>query len=366
MPRYARFHVTGGLFHVIARFHDRRFYLDIDGARAKYLALLGKAAETHDSRIIAYCLMSSHVHLVLQLGNDPLGRLMKQVHAPFANWINKRRNGLGAILADRPNSVLVHSETHGMSLIRYVHNNPVRAGVVARASESSWSSHRAYLGLEETPSWLATEAVYGPEEGNRESLRHDLACFVDEGRLEARRPEFSGEVSRELARRIRKLMGGDVEMSYPVLGPDEFVLSAMKEHVHRHGDRKQSLSKDVTAEEVVNAVFKSLSLDPATARTRTKVSSVARGRALSAWLWVERLGHPQIVLADALNLSPEAVTMMLGRMRREGLKKGEKQHLNRILKTLVEKKGPRKSGGTQSEEQGPKEPKVIIMKRQRR
>jgi REP element-mobilizing transposase RayT len=60
MPRYARFHVTGGLFHVISRFHDRRFYLDIDGAREKYLALLGKAMEAHDSRVVAYCLMMSH------------------------------------------------------------------------------------------------------------------------------------------------------------------------------------------------------------------------------------------------------------------------------------------------------------------
>ena len=54
MPRFARFHITGKLFHVISRFHGRRFYLDIDGARKKYLEFLGKAAKTHDSRIIAY------------------------------------------------------------------------------------------------------------------------------------------------------------------------------------------------------------------------------------------------------------------------------------------------------------------------
>jgi hypothetical protein len=91
--------------------------------------------------------------------------------------------------------VLVHSETHGMELIRYVHNNPVRAGLVERASESGWSSHRAYLGLEACPPWLSTEAVFGPDEQERESVRHELACFVDEGRSEGRRPELSGEVS---------------------------------------------------------------------------------------------------------------------------------------------------------------------------
>ena len=183
MPRFARFHVTGGLFHVISRFHDRRFYLDIDGARRKYLELLGKAAETHDSRVIAYCLMSSHVHLVLQLGNDSLGSFTKRIHAPFGNWVNAQRGGLGTVLADRPKSVLVDSETYGMELIRYVHNNPVRAGLAARASESSWSSHRAYLGLEACPSWLTTAAVLGPDVKEHERLRHELACYVDGGTL---------------------------------------------------------------------------------------------------------------------------------------------------------------------------------------
>ena len=159
---------------------------------------------------------------MLQLGNDPLGRLAKKVHSPFGIWVNSRRKGLGTILAARPKSVLVHTETYGMALLRYVHNNPVRAGVVERASESCWSSHRAYLGLEDCPSWLATEAVFGSDLAAHETIRHDLVCYVDEGRTESRRSEFSGEVSTALARRVRKLMGGDVELSYPVLGPDEF------------------------------------------------------------------------------------------------------------------------------------------------
>jgi len=336
----------------------------MEGARFKYLELLGKAAETHDSRIIAFCLMSSHVHLVLQLGNDPLGRLTKQIHAPFGNWINQRRKGLGTILADRPKSVLVHSETHGMSLLRYVHNNPVRAGVVERASDSNWSSHRAYLGLEEEPSWLATEAVFGPDEGGREQLRHDLACFVDEGRLEKRRPEFSGEVSRALARRIRKLMGGDVELSYPVLGPDDFVVSALKEQVHRHGDRQHGRSKSISAETILIALFESLSLDPALSGKRIKTTPIARARALAAWLWVERLGNSQAVLSDALKVSPSAVAKMLGKLRREGPTPDERKRLDQIFNSLIENRENTVDGNEEEKEIA--DPKVIILKRQRR
>jgi putative transposase len=368
MPRYCRFHVTGGLFHIISRFHDRRFYLDIDGAREKYLELLGKAAQTHDSRIVAYCLMSSHIHLVLQLANDSLGRLTKQIHAPFGIWLNKQRNGLGTIFADRPKSVLVHSDTYGAAVLRYVHNNPVRAGIVERASDSEWSSHRAYMGLEACPSWLATDAVFGRHEAERETIRKKFGLYVDEGRLEGRRSEFSGEVSMDLARRIRKLLGGDVEMSYPVLGPDEFVVSVLKEQVHQHGDRKSGTLRKITAKAVVRAVFESMSLNPEDAYSRTKIADVARARASAAWIWVERLGKSQVVFADELKLSPAAIAMMVGKLRRRGLDKGEKRLLDKILKSFSEKKqgnmlsDDATSETTRTEETGPK---VIILKRQR-
>ena len=69
----------------IHRFHDQWFYLDIEGAREKYLETLGNALRTYDSRVIAYCLISSHVHLVLQLSKTPLGTLTKRANSPFAN-----------------------------------------------------------------------------------------------------------------------------------------------------------------------------------------------------------------------------------------------------------------------------------------
>lgn len=327
----------------------------------EYLGFLGKAAETHDSRIIAYCLMSSHIHLVLQLGNDPLGRLTKQIHAPFGNWVNAQRGGLGTILADRPKSVLVYRETHGMELIRYVHNNPVRAGVVERASESSWSSHRAYLGVDTSPSWLATEGLLGPAGKEHESVRHDFACYVDEGRAEGRRPEFSGEVSNKLSRRLRKLMGGDVELSYPVLGPDEFVVNALKEQVQRHKERRRTVTSDtgMGIEMMIREVFEALGLDPALARKRIKPSNVARGRALVAWLWVERMGRPQVSVAEGLGVRPNTVSGMLAMLRRDGLKKKEQQLLDTVFKSITVDK---EETETEPEVVGPR---VIVLKRKR-
>jgi len=364
MPRFARIHVTGGLYHVISRFHDRNFFLDIEGARHKYLELLGKAAEKHDARIIGYCLMSSHVHLVLQIGNQQLGDLTRAVHSPFGLWVNAHRRGLGTVFADRPKSVLVHAETYGMELLRYVHNNPVRAGLVERASESVWSSYRAYLGLDECPLWLAIEAVLGPEGKERESIRAELAEFVNVGYSEPRRPEFSGEVSRELARRVRRLMGGEVELSYPVLGPDDFVVETLREQVRRHRDTQRSVRIEIGVDELSRRVFTALGIDPGLSRSRSRSSEVSRGRALVAWLWVERMGRPQVSVADGLGVRASAVSRMLGKLKREGPAADENALLDGVLEAMTEDSGI-EFGQPNGEETGATQPKVLVLRRQR-
>lgn len=366
MPRYARIHVTGGLFHVISRFHDRRYYLDIEGAREKYLDLLGKAAATHDGRIVAYCLMSSHIHLVMQLSTDPIGLLTRKVHAPFGAWVNARRGGLGTVLAERPKSVLVHSDTYGLELIRYVHNNPVRAGVVSRASESNWSSHCAYLGLAECPPWLATQAVFGPDESKREEIRRDFAEFVDAGRTEKRRAEFSGEVSRELTRKIRRLLGGEVALSYPILGPDEFVVSSLKQQVNKHRDKERSLRSEAGPNDVVIAVFESLGIAPELAWKRVKPSNVSRGRALAAWFWVETMGRPQVMIADAMSVRRTAVSKMLSNYRKNGLSKDDRAVLKKVFKRVTGDVPASPSAVKAAESAGEiPEPRVVVLKRNR-
>jgi putative transposase len=335
MPRYARIHVTGGMFHVISRFHDRRYYLDLEGARETYLKLLGQASAAHDARIIAYCLMSSHVHLVVQLGNDSIGTLTKRVHSAFGNWVNAKRNGVGSVMAGRPKSVLVHTETYGMELVRYVHNNPVRAGLVDRASESSWSSHRAYLGLEAPPSWLATEAVYGPDACEHETIRQEFATFVDEGREEQRRPEFSGDISPSLSKRIRGLMGGEFTLSYPIIGPDAFLVESLKEHVKQQQTR-QRVSSNVTVELLIRLVFGELALPPELATSRSRRRDIALGRALVAWIWVEQLGRPQVMVAEGLKVRSAAISIMLRKLRMEEMSTEKSAVIELVLKEIVE------------------------------
>ena len=152
-----------------------------------------------------------------------------------------------------------------------------------------------------------------------------------------------------------------MEMSYPVLGPDEFVVSALKGQVHRHGARKVSQLKGVSAKKVIRLVFESLSLDPVEASSSARTPKISRSRILAAYVWMKRLGNSQISLADALRVSPIAMTKMMAKLRQKGLKKEEKRLVAKTLKALLEKEGG-KSLKARSE---PTEPKIIILKRQR-
>ena len=152
MPRYARINVPLGIHHIISRTIRREYLIKGPHERLYYLRQLAQATKQTDAQVLAWCLMSNHVHLVVRAGRDPLSRLMKPVHTGFGGWLSSRLGrGGGPVFADRYKSILVDEEAYLLQLVRYVHNNPIRAGVVANPEDSVWTSHREYLGLERCP-----------------------------------------------------------------------------------------------------------------------------------------------------------------------------------------------------------------------
>lgn len=91
MPRTARLSLAGGVFHLVSRFARDDWWLDRPGARQAYLELLGAAAEKTDAVVLAYCLMSNHVHLVVVQGEAPLERFTKSVQTGFARWAHRSK-----------------------------------------------------------------------------------------------------------------------------------------------------------------------------------------------------------------------------------------------------------------------------------
>lgn len=206
--RTPRVSPVGSVQHVISRFVDHRWELTSDLERDEYLRRFGLALGGSDWTCLAYCLMSNHLHFAMVAGESPLDDWALRVHSPFARWLNARHGRIGPVFADRPANYTIAPALVART-IAYIHNNPVRARVVDSAHESTWSSHRAYLGLALPPDWLAcTEGI----ERSGFRTRQQLGDFVT---AEATSGEIAVDVARVRAD-VRKR--GSIEVGSPMLG----------------------------------------------------------------------------------------------------------------------------------------------------
>ena len=141
MPRRARASVGGVAYHVINRGNGRMRVFHRDGDYAAFVALLEQASQRHPMRLLAYCLMPSHFHLVLwpQADGD-LSRWMQWLLTAHVRRYHALRGTSGHVWQGRFKAFPIQQDEHLLTVIRYVERNPLRAGLVRRAQDWRWSS----------------------------------------------------------------------------------------------------------------------------------------------------------------------------------------------------------------------------------
>ncbi len=147
MPRIPRVVVPGLPHHVTQRGNRREDVFFCDADRRKYLELVLEYSLQFGLEVLAYCIMTNHIHLVcVPLLATSLAKVFKPVHSRYAQYFNKRLGICGRLWQDRFFSCPME-EDHLWAAIRYVERNPVRAGMVAKAEDYPWSSAPAHCGL---------------------------------------------------------------------------------------------------------------------------------------------------------------------------------------------------------------------------
>ena len=147
MARHSRIVISNNLHHVtqIGNYQQRVF--ESDEHFRKYCAWMNEYAEHYGLKIVAYCLMSNHVHfIVIPPRQESLSKVFNTVHMRYAHYINRLRGMKGHLWQGRFYSCIL-DEAHVYRAIRYVETNPVRAKIVTEAKEYEWSSAREHLGL---------------------------------------------------------------------------------------------------------------------------------------------------------------------------------------------------------------------------
>jgi REP element-mobilizing transposase RayT len=157
--------------------------------RSKFFFLLQEGIEKYRHRIHAYCLMTNHVHLAIQVADVSLSRIIQNISFRYTRHINCRRNQSGHLFQGRYKAILIDVDNYLLELVRYIHNNPVRAGMVKFPEKYVWSSHSSYL--DEAPvAWLTTDWVLSQFSNDKQRAIKRYHNFVMAGKDDGYRKEF--------------------------------------------------------------------------------------------------------------------------------------------------------------------------------
>jgi putative transposase len=147
MPRHARKKSKTGVYHVMVRGINKEIIFHDDEDRRKFLYILAKVKEGYPFELLGYCLMNNHVHLLIREGTENISQIMKRIGTRYAIYFNSKYDRKGHLFQNRFRSERVEDEEYLLTVLRYIHQNPVKAFLVNDTKDYLWSSYRAYLGV---------------------------------------------------------------------------------------------------------------------------------------------------------------------------------------------------------------------------
>jgi putative transposase len=180
MARKLRFHKPGKFYHVIARGNDRAriFFSPTDMCRMRDLLVEG--VERYSHVVHAYCFMPNHIHLLIEVHEEPLSKIMHNLTFRYTQYINRKLGRVGHLFQGRYKALILDAKIYYLRLIRYIHLNPVRANIVSDPKDYIWSSHRAYLGMVNEP-WIRTDSALRRFSTDRREAIQRFYAFVMKG-----------------------------------------------------------------------------------------------------------------------------------------------------------------------------------------
>ncbi|MBI4681074.1 MAG: transposase [Nitrospirae bacterium] len=236
MPRQARLDVAGALHHIMVRGINKSAIFEDNEDRERFLERLGKTLKEGQSIVYAWVLMNNHVHILFKSGKDGVSAAMRKLLTWYALYYNRRHKRRGHLFDNRYKSILCDEDNYLLALIRYIHLNPVRAGLVTTLGELDhypWSSHSTIMGKSRY-GWMDDAYILKQFGNKKKKARNAYRAFIAEGMSMGKVDEFTGGGlirsqggwSQVLAMRRK---GQKEESDERILGGEEFVQGILKE-----------------------------------------------------------------------------------------------------------------------------------------
>jgi REP element-mobilizing transposase RayT len=320
MPRQARLDVPGTLHHIILRGIEKKPIFDDDLDREAFVKRMGDLILETGTKIYAWSLMTNHAHLLLRSGPAGLPQYMRRLLTGYAQTYNRRHKRSGYLFQNRYKSIICEEEVYFQELVRYIHLNPLRAGLVKDFNQLEhypWAGHGILMGRIKYP-WQDTDYVlswFGKKVG---PARRVYGGYVSDGIKQGHRPELvGGGLVRSLggwsAVKSLRRYGEKVLTDERILGTDDFVERILGEADQR-AQRSFSLRlRDKEELQFIKAICREEGISMKELQMGSRRRPIPKIRSDIARKLAGEWGIPLAEIARQLGVSTSAISQILRR-----------------------------------------------------
>lgn len=304
MPRLARLDIAGLLQHVIVRGIERRDIFNDDHDRQLFVARLISLLSETGVRCYAWAILSNHFHLLLMPTSTPLSHFMRRLLTGYAVSFNRRNKRSGHLFQNRYKSIVCEEEPYLLELVRYIHLNPLRAGMVTSLEELDsypWTGHAVLLGNRQLAG-QETDAIlerFGEKVG---TARRNYRQFIADGIAAGHRDDLvGGGLKRSQGERRKNEYESFDER---VLGGGDFV-----DGLKQDSSLREKMPRVVSLTQLLAIISAALKLDPELIRKPSKSRAPAAARGIICHLAIYELGYTGSEVGNFLHLGPTGVSL---------------------------------------------------------
>ncbi len=249
MSRPLRVEYPGAWYHVFNRGRPKENIFFKDDDFRLFFQLIEEATRLYKLEVHAYTLMPDHYHLLIRTPAGNLSEIMRYINGTYTQKINRKYSYEGSMFRGRYKSILIEEDGYLLELIRYIHRNPLNAGIEKRPATHNWTSYRAYMRKKDRPNWLKVEQVLSRFDRYEKTALDKMVQFIEES------------ASNGLEQRLRGV-------KWPsVLGGEDFkekvkeMLSDKKTAVQKISDHKEYKNK-ISVEDLVCEIALAYNMKP--------------------------------------------------------------------------------------------------------
>jgi len=320
MPRQARLDFPGTLHHVICRGIEKGDIVSDDKDRDNFVERMGSIVDKTGTSVYAWALMRNHAHILLRSGPGGISDFMRKLLTGYAIFYNRRHNRHGYLFQNRYKSIVCEEENYLLELVRYIHLNPVRAGVAKTLDELEaypYSGHSVIIGKIEHK-WQDRDYVlrqFGDKEGR---AKKEYRIFIEAGIGQGNRSELvgggllrsQGGWSEVISKRRRK---GAEKSDERILGSGDFVEKIVREAEERQNRLLTGASALREVEETIRLICDEEGVKVTEVKGGSRRRQISRIRKRIAQELIERHGIPMAIVARETGVTTAAISKMMTR-----------------------------------------------------